>query len=136
MAATMTRKGAVAPSTATASELLDMKALDLNRSEEGNIAEKLRVEDIKAQLAAAREGMEKEAQRIKDERDKKEKEKQDAANNKPRFGAAAAGMAGGGKWVPRHMRPGAAGMMPGRMGAAPAQKLDTQGSGKRFSDSF
>jgi len=101
-----------------------MKALDLNRDEQGDIAEKLRVEETKAQLAAAREGMEKEAQRLKE---KKEQEKQDAATTKPRFGAAAAGMSGTGKWLPPHMRTGAA--APSRMGwgaGGPSQKVDTE----------
>ena len=103
-----------------------MKALDLKRSEKGDIAEKLRVEETKAQLAAAREGMEREAQRIKEEKEKKEQEK--VAPNS-RFGAAAAGMAGGSKWVPPHMRGGGGGgMMSGRpgWGAGPSTKVDTQ----------
>mmetsp|Transcript_124758 Transcript_124758/g.186359 ORF Transcript_124758/g.186359 Transcript_124758/m.186359 type:complete len:312 (+) Transcript_124758:54-989(+) len=120
LAATLTRKGPVASSGAT-TELLDMKALDLKSNEQDDIQEKLRVEETKAKLAAAREGMEKEAQRIKEEREKKES---GAANAAPRFGAAAAGMGmGGGKWVPRHMRAG--GMMASRLPGASA-KVDTQ----------
>jgi len=86
-----------------------------------NIAEKLRVEETKAALAAAREGMEREAAKIKEEKLKKEQEAADKAagvatttassSATPRFGAAAAGGMGGagGKWVPPHMRGGSAG---------------------------
>ena len=94
-----------------------------------NIAEKLRVEETKAQLAAARIGMEREAQKLKEEREQKEKKKEEA--NKSRFGAAAAGMGGsGGKWVPSRLRSGTAGggALPRmRMGAAAGGfgKVDT-----------
>jgi hypothetical protein len=119
LAATMTRKGAVAK-TDTA-ELLDMKALDLNRNETGDRAERLRVDETKAKLAAAREGMEKEAQRLKEQKEKKEEDKQAGVtptNNKPRFGNAAAGMAaGGGKWKPPHMRAGGGALMGGMGGS-------------------
>eukprot|EP00980_Cylindrotheca_fusiformis_P028187 scaffold22586_cov138-Cylindrotheca_fusiformis.AAC.7 len=122
LAAASARKTAVA----TGSELLDMKALDLKGNEQDDIAEKLRIEETKAQLAAAKEGMEKEAQRIKEQRENKQ---QDTAttSSKPRFGAAAAGLAAtGGKWVPPHMRSGQV-MMPSRLGMGPTpQKLDTQ----------
>lgn len=127
LAANTARKGtAVAPTTSA--ELLDMKALDLKRSEEGDIAEKLRVEETKAQLAAAKAGMEKEAQRLKEEREKKEQAKEEVENNKPRFGAAAAGMAGGGKWVPPHMRSGGGMLSAERLGAgvSASQRVDTQ----------
>ena len=119
----MTRKGAVA-TTGQTSELLDMKALDLKSNEQDDIQEKLRVEENKAKLAAAREGMEKEAQRLKEEKEKKESGAEKVA---PRFAGAAAGMGmGGGKWVPPHMR-GGGGMAPSRLpGASGSQKLDTQ----------
>jgi len=68
-----------------------------------NIAEKLRVEETKAALAAAREGMEREAQKLKEEKEQKEQQAAEKAASgaatAPRFGAAA-----GGKWVPPHMR--------------------------------
>jgi hypothetical protein len=128
LAASLTRKGAVT-ATSNTTELLDMKA---SRSEQGNIAEKLRVEETKAKLKAAKEGMEKEAQRLKEEKEKKESGKQEASSgNKsgnPRFGAAAVGMAGGKSWVPPHMRSGG-GMMAARMGMGPigtSTKVDTQ----------
>jgi hypothetical protein len=124
LAASMTRKGAVTTASNT-TELLDMKA---SRSEQGNIAEKLRVEETKAKLKAAKEGMEKEAQRLKEEKEKKDSGKQEASSGNPRFGAAAVGMAGGKSWVPPHMRSGG-GMMAARMGMGPigtSTKVDTQ----------
>jgi hypothetical protein len=126
LAAATTRKVAV-PTSATA-ELLEMKNLDLKRSEQGDIAEKLRVEETKAQLAAAKAGMEKEAQRLKEEKEMKKQGgfQEVVTNNKPRFGAAAAGMAGGSKWLPPHMRAGGSGLsMPSRFAGA-SQKVDTQ----------
>ena len=124
LAATLTRKGMISTASGTA-ELLDMKALDLKRNEQGDIAEKLRVEETRAQLAAAREGMEREAQRIKEQREKKEQEKQEGAS---RFGAAASGMASGGKWLPPHMRGGNT-LARERLGLTSTgahQKFDTQ----------
>lgn len=124
LAATLTRKTATTGG-GTTSELMDMKALDPKRNEQDNIAEKLRVEENKAKLAAAKEGMEREAARLKEEQEKK---KEAAASAAPRFGAAAAGMGGGSKWVPPHMRAGGAGTLPkirmGAGGGAP-HKVDT-----------
>ena len=135
LAATFAKKGAIATSGNTA-ELMDMKSVDLRRSDEDDIAEKLRIEETKAKLAAAKEGMEKEAQRIKEEQEKKEQEKKDVASAGPRFGAAAAGMAsaGGGmgsKWLPPHMRSsgGGSALARERLGMPAStgnQKLDTQ----------
>jgi predicted nucleic acid-binding Zn ribbon protein len=91
-------------------ELLDMKALELNRSEQDDIAERMRVEETRAQLAAAKAGMEKEAQRLREEQEAKEaKRKERETVQSSRFGAAAASLSGessgiGGKWVPPHMR--------------------------------
>jgi hypothetical protein len=130
LAATMTRKGAAVASTNTA-ELLDMKAFDSKRNESGDIAEKLRVEETKAQLAAAKAGMEKEAIRLKEEREMKvvgKATKAEPTGGKPRFGAAA-GMMGGGKWVPPQRRAG--GSLMDRpfgmgMGGGGGAKVDTQ----------
>ncbi|CAJ1942590.1 unnamed protein product [Cylindrotheca closterium] len=125
LAAKTTKKAAVA--TAPTAELLDMKALDMKGSEQDGIAEKMRIEQTKAQLAAAKEGMEREAQKLKEEREKKEED--GATRNKPRFGAAAAGLASSGsKWIPRHMRmePGAMPRGLGGMMGAQNRKLDTQ----------
>ncbi len=90
---------ATATTGAGPSELMDMKALEMKRNEQDDIAERLRVEETKAQLAAAKAGMEKEAQRLKEEKDAKEAKKAEAQQPKP------SGMGSGvGKWVPVHMR--------------------------------
>ena len=78
-------------------ELLDMQTL----KGEVDVAERLRIEETKAQLARAKEGMAKEAERL--EREKKEKEEKASAR---KMGIAAAVEGGGGKWVPSHMRGG------------------------------
>lgn len=118
LAAAFARKGAVA---GNATELLDMKALESKRREHDDVAERLRVEETKAKIAAAREGMEREAQRLKEEREKKDEAM------KPETPAAGLGGVGG-KYVPRHMRAGVGGLSRMRMGAAgmPSQRLDTQ----------
>jgi hypothetical protein len=134
LAATLTKKPTSTAAASNTTELLDMKALDLRRNEEGDIVEKLRIEETRQKLAAAKEGMEKEALRLKEEREMKEQAKQDGvatSGAKPRFGAAA-GMAGfvGSKWVPPHMRSGAGTVLTReRMGVAArvgSNKLDTQ----------
>ena len=66
----------IAPKTdgsggAGATELLDMKALKKKRNEEDDIAERMRVEETKAKLAAAKEGMAKEAERLREEKEAK-----------------------------------------------------------------
>jgi len=99
-----TRKGAVVVTSGVTTKdlVVETKALSLKTHTGGNeqedIAEKLRVEETKKKLAAAREGMEREAQRIKEEKEKKE-----TAASSSRFGAAAAASSGG-KWVPSRMR--------------------------------
>jgi len=141
-ASTTTRKGpgvgVTTGGAAQVGEVLNMKPIDTKRTESDNIAEKLRVEETRAQLAAAREGMEREAAKLKEEQEKKEQEKKEKeAAASGRFGAAAAslGSAGagtGGKWVPRHLRGGGMGAGPGMsrgwgagMGMG-TQKLDVQ----------
>ena len=58
----------VAPA-ASSGVVLDYKSLAPKRGTgSDNIAEKLRLEETKAQLAAAREGMEREAQKLKEEK--------------------------------------------------------------------
>lgn len=107
---------------AAAAELMDMKALELKRNEQDDIAERMRVEETRAKLAAAREGMEKEAKRLKDEKERKESKKMEKnqAQSGGRFGAAvvgavsSAGIGGGGKWVPVHMRNSGAAAAPSR----------------------
>lgn len=88
-------------------ELLDMKALDSKRRGQDDIAERMRVEETKAKLAAAREGMEKEAQRLAKEKEEKQVKKQaSAAPASSRFGAAAANLTdpSATRWVPSHLR--------------------------------
>lgn len=77
------------------SELLDMQALEVQRNEEDNVAERLRKEATKAQLARAKEGMAKEAERLAAEKAEKEAMAAERA-------ARPAGT--GGRWIPSHMR--------------------------------
>jgi len=90
-----------------------------------DIAEKLRVKETKAQLAAARKGMELEAQKRKQAEAEKKKEAETKVAS--RFSGAAAG--GGGKWVGSRMRT-AQGSSASRFGLASrmkaSQKVDTQ----------
>eukprot|EP00577_Skeletonema_sp_RCC1716_P018950 CAMPEP_0113408406 /NCGR_PEP_ID=MMETSP0013_2-20120614/20590_1 /TAXON_ID=2843 ORGANISM="Skeletonema costatum, Strain 1716" /NCGR_SAMPLE_ID=MMETSP0013_2 /ASSEMBLY_ACC=CAM_ASM_000158 /LENGTH=330 /DNA_ID=CAMNT_0000294441 /DNA_START=44 /DNA_END=1036 /DNA_ORIENTATION=+ /assembly_acc=CAM_ASM_000158 len=86
------------------SELLDMQALEVKRNEEDDVAERLRVEETKAQLARAKEGMAKEAERLAAEKAQKEAK---AAER------AAGGPATGGRWVPAHMRSSGGGVSVG-----------------------
>ena len=121
LAATLTRKTATT-GAGTTSELMDMKKFDPKVNEQDEVAEKLRVEENKAKLAAAKEGMEREAARLKEEKEKKAEAAAPATAS--RFAAAAAGGAGG-KWVPPHMRGGALPKI--RMGGgATSGKVDTQ----------
>lgn len=99
----------VAASNGGPSELLDMTALDKKRNEEDDIAERLRVEETKAQLAAAREGMEKKENDAKEAKLEANEKSSSVPAGGSRFGAAAANIAdgdgaAGGKWIPRHMR--------------------------------
>jgi len=118
------------PSGVTTKELAETKAMALKTYTSGNeqedIVEKLRVEETKAKLAAAREGMEREAQRIKEGKEKKEQEVTSS-----RFGNAAAGMSAssgvGGKWVPSRMRAGGGGIPTGWGSKMSSQKkVDTE----------
>lgn len=118
-------KATTAATGAGPSELMDMKALELKRNEQDDIAERLRVEETKAQLAAAKAGMEKEAQRLKEEKEFKTVKK--AANTAPRpsgLGGLGGGAGGNGKWVPVHMRNSAA--------SRPAMGGSSMGGSSRF----
>ena len=132
--AAKTRKGVavVVPAGATTKDLVvETKALSLKTHTGGNeqevIAEKLRVEETKKKLAAAREGMEREAQRLKEAKEKKEEAA--TSNNSSRFGAAAAA-GNGGKWVSSRVRSTGSGMGSGwgaKMGGASIQrKVDVE----------
>lgn len=112
----------IVPAHSNAVEVLEMKALDSKRTSEVDIAEKLRLEETKAQLAAAREGMEREAAKLKEEQEKKEEAKSGAG---ARFSAAASNLGGTSKWLPPHMRGG--GLSAALPGVRPgSQKLDVQ----------
>jgi len=126
-----------------------MKALEKKRNEQDDIAERLRVEETKAKLAAARDGMEKEGQRLKEAKEAKTQPKStgtsvgaSAGGGGSRFGKASANMFGGGggvasgvasesakgKWVPPHLR-GGGGMAPRTINPSPSgfqRKVDTQ----------
>jgi hypothetical protein len=125
--AAKTRKGAAVVVTAgtTKDLVVETKALSLKThtggNEQDNIAEKLRVQETKKKLAAARQGMEREAQRLKEAKEKKEE-----AATGSRFGAAAAAGTGG-KWVSSRARSGGMGSGWGsRMGGSAARKVDVE----------
>lgn len=115
-------------------ELMDMKTFDKKRNEQDDIAERMRVEETKAKLAAAKAGMEKEAQRLKEEQEmKKSKINSEVAPSGSRFGLAANNMSGGmagrgedGKWVPPHMRQAARQPAPSSMGGGFRRPVDAQ----------
>jgi hypothetical protein len=83
-------------------ELLDMQALNAKRNVQDDVAERLRIEETKAALARAKEGMAKEAERLAAE--KAEKEAKAAARAEARAESSATsalgGSGAGGKWVP------------------------------------
>ncbi|GKY92826.1 hypothetical protein MPSEU_000252200 [Mayamaea pseudoterrestris] len=84
--------------TASEATVRDIKSLDAGKHHSGNIAEKLRVEETKAALAAAREGMEREARLLKEKKETDEAKKQEAAT---RFsGASATVGVTASKWTP------------------------------------
>lgn len=134
LAANTINRAALSKASGMTAEALDMKSLNLKGSgDEDDIAEKLRVEETKAQLKAAKEGMARQAALLKEEKEKKAVGS--AAINKPatgsRFASAAASMGsgsgmGGSKWVPPHMRGGAGtgSALSSRM--LSPQKLDTE----------
>jgi len=123
--------------------LLDMKALEKKRNEQDDIAERLRVEETKAKLAKARDGMEKEGQRLKEAKEAKSNPSTTSSNNTSaaaasggsRFGKASANLFGGassssttekGKWVPPHLR-GGSGLTPRPLN--PSSGSSSSGSG-------
>jgi len=108
--AAKTRKGVavVVPAGVTTKDLIvETKALSLKThtggDEQKDIANKLRIEETKAKLAAAKKGMEDEALRLKEAKLAKEEGKAPTSN---RFGAAAGA---GGKWVSRSRAAGSGG---------------------------
>lgn len=89
------RSNVVITNKNSVAELLDMNALEERRREQDDIAERMRLEETKAALAAARKGMQKEGQRLKNEQQQKKKvEVAPAASSDGNLG----------KWVPVHLR--------------------------------
>lgn len=109
----------VAPAEAV---VLDMKSLQT--SKQANIAEKMRIEATKAALAAARQGMEREGQKLEAAKMEKAAKQQQAPD-------AAAG--GGGRWMPAHLRGGLASRMTASRLPGGGQKVDTS-SAELFPD--
>jgi len=94
--ATINRVNVVSNKNAV-TELLDMNALEERRREQDDVAEKMRLEETKAALEAARIGMENEGKRLKEEEERK----------KQGVVAPVVVSSGGdtkGKWVPVHLR--------------------------------
>jgi hypothetical protein len=131
LAAATTRRGTTVATSAgvTTKDWADLKGNDFKSTgdEKEDIATKLRIEETRAQLDAAKEGIKKEAQRLKEEKEKREQEAKEKAAN--RFGTAAAGLSGGagGKWVPSRMRAGGTSLSD-RFGGAGmgSQKVDME----------
>ena len=103
-------------------ELLDMQALNDMRNKEDDVAERLRIEETKAALARAKEGMEKEAERLVAEKEAKEAKAAARASG----GSSMASGGSGGKWVPAHMRNAGGGS---RFGSATRGPASMDGSG-------
>jgi hypothetical protein len=121
-------------------ELLDMQALSLKRNEQDDVAERLRIEETKAKLARAKEGMAKEAERLAAEKAEKEAKAAARAAGKTGMGGGSSALGGGGgggpggKWVPSHMRSagggvGGAGGSRFGMGSAARGPASMDGSG-------
>ena len=106
-------------------ELLDMQALNSMRSAQDDVAERLRIEETKAALARAKEGMEKEAERLVAEKEAKEAKKAARASGMGGGSSMASG-ASGGKWVPAHMRNAGGGS---RFGSATRGPASMDGAG-------
>ncbi|KAL7557112.1 hypothetical protein ACA910_002401 [Epithemia clementina (nom. ined.)] len=115
--------------TSSAPEVLDMKSFSQSKGSD-NISEKLRVEETKAQLAAAREGMEREAARAKAERERKEQE----AKDKEAAKAATGGGGAGGIWVSARMRAAQSSLPKIRMGVGVKQQQLDMSSEELFPD--
>jgi len=99
-------------------ELMDMQALNAKRNEQDDVAERFRIEETKAKLARAKEGMAKEAERLATEKAVKEDKAAGRAGTVGPGGRMGGGGTGG-KWVPAHMRGSAAGASGGsRFGMA------------------
>ena len=126
LAADTTTRGPAASNTASSMPGVgSLKLSDTNTHHNSyidpdNIAEKLRVEETKAALAAAREGMEREAQKVAQEKERKLQEAADRQQNN----TAGGGGATGGRWVPAHLRGSAGVSLRARMAGAGSQALN------------
>jgi len=87
-------------------ELLDMQALSAKRNVQDDVAERLRIEETKGKLAAAKAGMAKEAERLVAEKEAKEFKVAGRSGSMAggAMGGSALGGKTGGKWIPSHMR--------------------------------
>eukprot|EP00571_Detonula_confervacea_P014097 CAMPEP_0172309726 /NCGR_PEP_ID=MMETSP1058-20130122/10514_1 /TAXON_ID=83371 /ORGANISM="Detonula confervacea, Strain CCMP 353" /LENGTH=365 /DNA_ID=CAMNT_0013022401 /DNA_START=50 /DNA_END=1147 /DNA_ORIENTATION=+ len=112
-------------------ELLDMRALNAKRNEQDDVAERFRIEETKAKLARAKEGMAKEAERLAAEKEFKAVGRGGNTSAGRTGGSSALGGGTGGKWVPAHMRSTGAGGASGgsRFGMAARGPASMDGSG-------
>lgn len=111
LSTTSTKKNVVSlNTTGNITELLDMTALQERHAKQDDVTNRMKVEETKMALAKAREGMEKEAQRLKEEQEKKEEEARTKAEARaagaPTTAFSSAGGSTGGKWVPSYRRNG------------------------------
>lgn len=117
-------------------EILDVKTLsDATEEASNSIQERLKLEETKAALQAARDGMEREAQRLKEQEENKGTT--EPASGSGRFSAAAQNVSASGEgggagksWVPPHLRAGTAASLTRRAGGGGGmssfQKVDTK----------
>merc|ERR1712129_350438 len=90
--ASNTSKVVVTATNNTVTELRDLEK-QRNKAEGDNLLERMQAEDTRLALARAREGMEREAQRLKEEKEKKKKKEVTTITSMS-----------SGKWVPPHLR--------------------------------
>ncbi len=91
--------------TTSSSEILDMKTTyESQLNEKVGIQEKLRLEETRKQLAAAREGMKKQEEKLKEEAEAKQRKEQEELEAR---NGASGGADAGGKWIPSRIRTGA-----------------------------
>lgn len=94
--------------TTSSNEILDMKTTyESQLNEKVGIQEKLRLEETRKQLAAAREGMKKQEEKLKEEAEAKKRKEQEELEARNAFSG---GADAGGKWVPSRIRTAGAGV--------------------------
>lgn len=97
-------KNNVVVTTNKTTELMDMVSLEERyMREEENLSDRMEKEATKKALAKAREGIEKEGQKLKEEEEKRKKEEEEK-KAKAAAKAKAPSNTSGGKWIPPHMR--------------------------------